>query len=49
MYVSIIFFMYNPYLLKKYFSGSKHCDISREINVKMCIIEKSKKTIVKKL
>ena len=36
--------MYNPYLLKDIILViQKNCDISGEINVKMCIIEKSKK------
>ena len=48
MYVTI-FLLCNPYLLKYIFSEPQNCEISGEINVEMCIIEKARKSIAKKL
>ena len=50
IYVGIIIFMCNPYLLKDDILVSQFFFvISGEINVKMCIIEKNQKTIAKKI
>ena len=46
----VLFFMYNPYLIRDIiiFEPQNH-ELSGEINLKMCIIEKSKKNIAKNL
>ena len=46
MYVDIIFLCITPIYLRNNFSEPKNRELSEEIKVKKCIIEKSKKTIV---